>query len=124
MGFQSGRKIMKWILVLFVLVVLAACGDFHEVTIQVESPDLTVDTSMVSWNIGSSRHWTAFPTPLPFEAIEHVRHVEFSVTADTSLDTAGTITATILIDGVPAQTDSVTASGSPASVTISAYIPN
>ena len=115
---------MKWILAILLLVLLVACGEFHEVTFRVESPDDSVSLTTVSWRNDNNLHWPLGPVALPFDAVEHLRHVEVSMTADTSLDIAGTITATILLDGAPIETGSVTASGSPASITISAYIPD
>ncbi len=113
-----------WMGLLLTALLLAACGNFHEVTFLVESPDASVDTVRMSWGFHSSNSWYTEPVLLPATAVEHIRHVEARLTADTDLDIAGTITATILLDGVPVEAGSVTANGSPASITIVTYIPD
>lgn len=115
---------MKWVVIALALISLVACGEFHEVTFLVESPGLDMATVSVSWRMNNSIHWYGAPVPLPVTAIEHTRHVQATLTAETATDVNGTFTGTILLDGVPIATDSVTASGSPAELVVTAYIPD
>lgn len=109
------------ILSLFLVLALVGCGPFHAVTFLVESPDLNL--GRVSWESGTTTRIHR-AEGLPYSETQDFRRATASLTADTYTSTTGTITATILVDGVVLVTDSVTASGAPASVTVTGYVPD
>lgn len=111
---------------LFIVTVLfSSCylGPFHDVTWQVAStgiPPLTV--AGVGHSFGNNLELYTVCT-LPWSFTYHIRNTNAHLYADTATATAGSVTVTILVDGVVANTATAMASGTPASVQISASVP-
>ncbi len=100
-------------LIIILLGVLSGCSSSpsHDVTLQVTGIPTGVTANIV-YEIGNSG-WVGLGgwTTLPWSMTAALQHGPVSLTAATQSGTSGSVTVTILIDGVVWQTATVTSTG-------------
>lgn len=112
------------VMLLIAIALLSGCylGPWHDVTYQVTGAGLSqagvkiIDGVSIEKNVYSIR-------TIPWSQTGRIGFGDFALYVDTGASTSGSVTATILVDGVVANTATATASGTPASVQISASVP-